>query len=351
MRELLLMTVVIPFPALFCSETCFNEYQAARRMNETVRKVQIQEAKCSSSYGIDLIVKAFLELYEVFDKSIEAMEEFLDNHTTEDYTICDFDMRRLDDFKKSMLLVLMSSVRTERELTMEGQGTVREFLMENDQMDSSDYIMEIFENNEDHRDFIDDVLAKLASATSWYITLTIKTDIHCSLGSFFHPALLMLNYSCDPNITIQVFFGKKMVWIANRPIKAGSQIFHAYVNAYYESVQRYCNYTKNCVPCKNGWSDLIDHAQIEAAVIAKLRRYLDNFQKDPALVSDNLIDLLAQCGESISKMFDDEYYSNPSKREAIATKLLEFKEISNLLSDPFHLDISKAIQSANLQDE
>lgn len=327
--------------ALFCSKSCYNEFNIPRnrRAHETIRKIQMHQQKVPNNYGIDLTVKIFLQFYEAFG-SVEEMKNFANNHTDE-YTIFDFDLSNPTDemYIKNAFLVIMSTVKTlEPQLKSD---TVRKTILANELLDSTDYLVNIFESNQQHIEFIDKLLTKITDSKSWYLSLFIRTYPIRSTGAYFHPSLLLLNQSCDPNITLHPFFGKQMVWIVNRPLKRGSQLTNCFHRTYYEDPKGVCRQHLTCVPCKKLWSQTFDQAQAARVVDETIKEILEKFRKKE-LGTTELIDYVNRFADFINERFDEgKYYSNSDERVNIAIRMSMVKMLAILLSDPFHVGISR----------
>lgn len=126
------------------------------------------------------------------------------------------------------------------------------------------------ENQAEYGEFIESTLRKIYGATE-----VMKNDVNPisyqphNFTSYFHPSMLLLNHSCDPNITMQLMDNGKVAWIVIRPIPANGQIFINYTSPYYaEFHPGPCDLRKFCQPCLGKWREQIDFEMVKNTVLA-----------------------------------------------------------------------------------
>lgn len=124
------------------------------------------------------------------------------------------------------------------------------------------------ENQAEYGEFIELTLRKIYGATE-----VMKNDINKisyqpdNFTSYFHPSMLLLNHSCDPNIMMQLMDNGKVAWIVIRPIPANGQIFINYTSPYYaEFHPGPCDWRKFCQPCIGKWREQIDFELVKQMV-------------------------------------------------------------------------------------
>lgn len=192
-----------------------------------------------------------------------------------------------------------------------------------------------FENHPTQKQFFENLFMKIFVAVGSSISLDILPDMNSnmSIGSFYHPSLLFLNHSCDPNIFIFPA-GMKMSWIANRPIKAGEQLVICYrgMNPYYLNLEpKKCKFADTCEPCKNDWWQSIDIRKLQRINHIEITKIFGEI--DGASFDDKYFDLLVSLEQSykfINASFDG-YHENRQQRSMITGKLLQISMILEIM--------------------
>lgn len=330
---------------MFCSESCHDEHlKLDRQVRDTIEKVQhYQDNEAKAELGFDVDVKVFLKFCGAFE-SIAEMKQFVDDHSEKTYSIFDFDLSDKDDpmYVKKILLIIMGLDKTYQILRpslVYKKGSIRKSLRLIIK-EPNDYLMKIFETNEQHLDFIDEVFMniRLALVGFWPLRMSIDEDYSSFVGSYFHPSSLLVYCSCDPNTKVLSFAGKRAVWIVNRPMKAGDQILLGrtpYYRQKIDNVTPICQISRSCVPCKYRWGE-----SINAKRVKKLSQ--ETFTKHQFIFGDRAYAprimkiLLDECVADINMNFDShKYETDADQREIIATKLNEFHLAAQMITQPF----------------
>lgn len=202
---------------------------------------------------------------------LPQMMELFKSEQNKTYSVFDFDWSKPNDplFIKNTFLVLMgmkfteSSTLNDLKILTNGVEGIGLWLLttlskENEMRKIFDE--HYFRNNK----LIEKILMKIFAVFPFANEVTVAPeeqelkDVTAAHGHFLHPCSLILNHSCDPNITFHIADHERVVWIVNQPIPAGGQIFKCYSPTYwpYYSVlttPSSCEFKESCVVCKNDW--------------------------------------------------------------------------------------------------
>lgn len=287
----------------------------------------------------------FMKLYEVFGNSMKEMKMFVEMHENKRYNVFDFNWSDPNDpmYYKNMLLVIFG-FQSENRGTPGFESEMNEALniFSNfvDCLDKSNDFVKIMAETQNEKAFRKTILWKIMEAYECRneFRIEVHTATNMTLGMFFHPSIMILNHSCDPNIIIHVTNDKKLVWIVNQPIPAGGQIFINYTPAYYftgrfvPSFSNTCQAHFGCIPCQFGWPDRSTMKEI-------MRQCIDNMKQifkteEDARNYGKFANLLESCYDFINKNFTTNYYQNKSMMKMIAMKQLEIRTVLRCLEDP-----------------
>lgn len=274
-----------------------------------------------------MIIKILLKLLSDFN-SIEAMRKFVESRVkNKRYDIFDFDWSRDEGSIRRMLMVIMGvSIKDKNAVESDIKKfnddisiNIRYFTNKN--FNNNDRIWNIFsDGNSEDQQFLDKLIHQINCAHEIRkMQVSFRNGQQYGIASYTHPAMYLLNDSCDPNIMMHIDTGGKSIWTVNQPINAGSQIFYLYdTSTLYSNSKRTkdCPYKETCVPCKNEWNKKIDGKKVEIDCQKSLFCFF--LQNDPWLLS-SLLKQRNECCEFINNNFNG-YDEKPEKRQFIAAK-------------------------------
>lgn len=268
------------------------------------------------------------------------MKKFVETHSAKRYNVFDFDWSIPNDpnYYKNMLLMIMS-MDTEFDIYItasQKQTNMDETIRQNwetwryicNLLKTSNRIKTVFMNqNPSSTKFLEKITYNIYIACLLKESLTLNNNQGHELAMFTHPALYLMNHSCDPNIIVHLENRKNMIWTVNQPIQAGGEIFYPFISFYSQMNE----FKKYCVPCKNGPVNSIDGDRVLADAVVNTKKFFNCH--DPAKLSDWL-KYKDQCCDFINKNFTG-YYERAKKRQLIATKKEELREILEDIGYPF----------------
>lgn len=176
-----------------------------------------------------------------------------------------------------------------------------------------------------------------ALGTSFNLNILPTDQDNNSIGLFYHPAMLFLAHSCDPNIFIFPA-GTKLSLIVNRPVNMGEKLTICYDRAvpyFLSSESSKCKFNEICKRCTN--SNGSAKMKIERMLWSAHREIVDLLGgRDEITTSDKYFDLLhqlEQCYEFINQHYDNGYEKYPCKQKTIAERLIKVAMILEIMLD------------------
>lgn len=301
-------------------------------LNEGGRKIEFEPVL---KLKLLTIGRMFMKIYNGFG-NIDHMMNYVKSYGNKKCNIFDFDWNiRVDDpmYTKMMLLSIMGLISKIPDPRDEEQGKMlcecyRRFLKPGNRL--REIIMMVRTRKE--LEFVELVLKQMHIANSILNGVSLGSEDNSQLlAVFFHPAISLAGFSCDPNVFMHYENRQSIVWTVNQPIPAGGQICVNYSSLYYHGRLNPCRYTNICFPCQNGWATLINYSRC----ISECNERFFNFheQQYPTEVS-SLLKQKEQCCEVINVSFNN-YYWNPEKRQFIASIKEELRRILNMIGNPF----------------
>lgn len=292
-----------------------------------------------------IVAKIFLHLHDAFG-SVAAMKKFVESQRKRKHEVFDLDWNNEEDPQhiKNMFAALLSTLDERNPFGNSGFSMMRKHFEQYMKGKSDDELMRIFKANKKHHDFIDVILYYIYMAAyhkhSIYVTIRAGDEV----GMYFEPWQSLVSFSCDPNITIYPFIGKQTIWMAERPIKAGSEILVAEGKQYFYHNgpgTSECN-NATCSPCKSGWRSSISANNVKSesdksfVLYRKYERWyeLENMMQQIKITTDYL-----------NENFDlDKYLKSAQHREEIAIKSEELRIFLILISQQ-HLTLNMVSDS------
>lgn len=208
-------------------------------------------------------VKFFMQVLNLFD-SVTALRKFVDENQLMSETVFDFDWSNCDDDNLKNILICISSAEISQSKRHKGDKTAIVDSIIKTMSTHVEFSQFLRDTREDHGEFIDIMLQKIVKAfdSSWKCPRLSSMAAHRFSRNYFHPSMMLLNHSCDPNVFTTIVDDNKIAWIANRPIKAGQQLFISYTPEFYSDDvpidKNYCNFKNSCVPCQYSWKKSLD---------------------------------------------------------------------------------------------
>lgn len=259
----------LSFPAMFCSGKCL-----------LASFIEVHHFECNDDPEVIPNMRLMLKYLSIFDGSVVELKKFLAENT-KPVTVFDFDFSDPNDPKRGKNLMLV-------ELSMRNMSTVAESLSyevadENKSLiHRHSKLKELLGQSET---FHDELLRKLFVLSMISEGLSVFASKHINLmdedldetgnlslgnicsefvgiGTF--PAFSLLPASCDCNITC-VDVSNKLVWVANKPIPAGAQLFRKNSSQFYtagraarrsERIELHLAADCDCEACEHDWPTL-----------------------------------------------------------------------------------------------
>lgn len=276
----------------------------------------------------------------------EKLKEFYNDHEGNKYTVFDFDWTIKDEstYDKNLLLTFMSVYIEKKPDQVEPMQRViwsqfMSFIMW--QMPDNRF-KKIFKANSKQEEFWKKIMWHIWDAYDAKVQLSLNYDVKNVFGTFHHPAMFVINHSCDPNIFVHINDCKEIVWTVNQPIPAGGQIFCSYNGESYYAENNFeletCPSGVICVSCQNGWAEMIDDSEILHDSVLNSMKFIKTNHDVENLA--NFLEYVRSCCDFINENFTDNYYNNAEIRRNIATKKSEIRKILQTLENPFSPSIS-----------
>lgn len=308
-----------------------------------------------------LTAKLFLKFYDAFG-SFENLMDFVNTHSGQKFTAFDFDWNLPDDdpaYIKNLLLMVKSvnvenveDVQKIMKRNIWDQQFVMGFMI---RLKPENRFKKIFEATKTHMKFWKKIMWHIWDYYDTCIELKFELKPQNAIGTFFHPALTLLNHFCDPNIFVKINKNNEIVWIANQPITAGSQLFYAYAEKLFFSAKTCqtdpCPLTFSCKPCREVWQAKID----EQKIMSERECNAYHFFKNRADVENKgiMLKYLDSCCDYINKNYKTGYYKNAELIQEISTKKSEMLKVLNNLCNAFppknvfYMDVANSSKDSN----
>jgi hypothetical protein len=204
--------------AMFCSEKCREE--AMRKFHKYECKVVSQFQSWDYSP-----MRAFFEALDAYDGNMENLMSAINNNSSPDITIFDFDLSKDDEkeVKKKMILAIIALATTEKIIVNQTN------MSEN--KDRLELLMTLYNYTQfkndfptvEKQNFIREFAQKLHRIRSREHCGIVNRFFGRSIGVAFCPFTSLINHSCAPNVLIVRVNAKNYV-TAKRAIKAGTEL-------------------------------------------------------------------------------------------------------------------------------
>lgn len=292
--------------------------------------------------------KLFMMLHDAFE-NFEDMKNFVEAHSGRKFSVFDFDWNLPNHdpaYIKNLLLIVKSTNNSGNdELDDDTAKLVANHIWDNFIQvirclePSNRFRMIILENQIAHKKFLKKLMWHIWDFYDTRVELTFDLNDRNKIGAFIHPAMATLNHSCDPNIFIIANRSKEIVWIANQPIAAGSQLFcayGAYPKFFFDSKagkQTPCQKVLNCKPCRENWTSRMDEQKIYRDADLNSERFIRS-REDAESVAQ-MLKYLQDCFDDMNKNFKSGYHKNAELLHNIAMKKHEIFKILRMLGNPY----------------
>lgn len=332
--------------ALFCSQSCVDEYTKIDHKELAAFEKSTYsffEPNHTMQFSV-MQYKLFMQMLNAFD-SIADMRKFVRKNEEMTKTVFDFDWSDLDEsnFLKNVLCCILSAeTEVVKRMGLNYKGLVNAKILDAEESpegaENLEFIQFLKKNRAKHEAFMDETMLRILGALAYNQTLKISLlSQNLSSGNFFHPCMLLLNHSCDPNIFTTIVDENKVAWIANRPIKAGQQIFINYNNAtefYFNyGYKNKCENKETCVPCSEDWRKILDQKLLYKREIDEHFQPMA-YQYDKLMESrQSLIETIKEICEFVNDNFDG-YGTDIKVRERIVKRYQAMQGILEALCYP-----------------
>lgn len=261
---------------MFCSDKCrldaLNEVHRFECGDDSAPSVYLD-----NNYNMRMLLK-FLN---VFAGDVDELKKFLDENKKRT-TIFDFDFSDPNDPMRQKNFILA-------QLALRNNSKQMGLMFDYFKFTNKEFVNchpKLKKLWREHGRFLDDLLEKLSGPAFCCINLPVRVSQPINLsneslfqeataqsfgdifietvGVGFYPAFLSLNGSCNGNVGI-VPVGNKAVWVVNKPVPAGAQLFREYISQFFdngpaahrrEENQKYYGFTCECEACKRDWPTL-----------------------------------------------------------------------------------------------
>lgn len=304
--------------ALFCSDACEKSFtKSCANFQANTSSVDQKMNRCFMS------LKLYMKILEHFG-SEKKMKEFVDENQNEKLTIFDFDWRdrkpSIADVFKMILGTSESKDRTRPTIPFDALPTISS------------------------SNFTKMATDKIYDATEVMKQLNVVMFVHCfNFCNYLHPAMLLLNHSCNPNIVMKVTNSGKVTWIVSRPIPVNGQIFTNYTPEFYTVNQTQpCTY-QNCQPCREKWRDQIDFDEVKK----EIPKWTSSAQMNHLKFVESCVLGFNEYAHDLNFIFPDDG-TKPANLTLAAIRLSRFNFCLEVLECPF-LTVKFADFAANQQ--
>lgn len=215
---------------MYCSTSCM-EYAEENYHNFECGITEILH-KCGI---MQMVMRIFFQALNMFNGSIEKMENFLKKYEKSSTSVYDFDFSTSDQNEraKNYLASMYCLARTGRKVD---DSPVRIFL-------SNDYLSQIWNS---HEKFITRFISRIIDVydcnfhgiCGWSRKKN-ENNTAQMIGVGCYPFASLINHSCYPNVN-RIYHNDKMLIIVDRPIKKGEQLFDCY--RYEEIIKKLINF-------------------------------------------------------------------------------------------------------------
>lgn len=279
-----------------------------------------------------------LNFYDAFG-SAQEMFKFYETHKNKKCNVFDFDWKvrtENSEYQKKLFLCVMA-VKSKNESDEKKLRDKADSLFQFFRIKSICRLNEILIHS-------DDQLMKFIMNVIYQILIAFESNIEHKTKSLVlmgspeqvlsinnHPALFLLNDACEHNIFIHCD-RKKMIWMVNRPIPAGGQIFKSFdvQNEFYGKKEK-CRFKDSCAPCKNGWRANFNMQQFQS-VFFKRCQEMPNHHGE----LKPILDVIKKSSDFINKNFKENETDPQKILKIIVEKHMLFNSLS-VLVEPFIL--------------
>lgn len=301
-----------------------------------------------------MAVKIFAEALDVFG-SIAEMRKFVDDHKSKQMSVFDYDWTDTIDSKtrfKNTFACVLGSVFHKRYLKDLKQYKLVSKWLTNHLEDDNKFKQQLLAELPKHLDFVEKLFITLNGAMmegSRRYNILFPDATYHNVCNLFHPCMLLFNHSCDPNMVYQCVDSSKQMFIVNRPLKAGSQLFMTVTsNEYYDRQselildgRNICDFefTGTCMPCKFKWRASIDF-KYSFKMPTGIPFSYSHPERNLVKTADGVVTAydkhLQETCDYINENFEGYEQSDPV-RKRIITKFLHLKKNIDLRNLPFSL--------------
>lgn len=349
--------ITLSISALFCSEDCI---KAHTDLHEPIYDSIHELERLKLDRRFILTVKMFLELQHHL--GYIDIQYHVESHEDEKFSLFDFDFsdpNHQNHLKNNLLLLFnmnnFDETATMRELERllpqpedpRKRFRKREFVLSDwingESLQKTNALKRHFkrcQSNSKIQRFSELLLLRIYAAlgTSFNLNVLPTDQDNNSIGLFYHPTMLFLAHSCDPNIFIFPG-GSKLSLVVNRPVNMCAKLTICYDRAvpyFLDSGTSKCKFHEICMRCTNNSSGS-KTMNIEKMLWTAHREIVDLLGgKDEITTADKYFDLLhqlEQCYEFINEHYDNGYEKYPSKRKTISERLIKVAMILEIMLD------------------
>lgn len=316
----------------------FHQIEMQQLKNQT--SGETSQLYIRSCLGLANDARMFLKMFDAFG-NVKEMKKFAELHKDKDYTVFDFDWSNLDVndpvYYKNLLLMVLSleydpltgGKSSEDEFRDRG-GIWKDFCKS---LKSTNRMSKIFLNQScpENIKFLDKLMTHIHYATLHRNSLELYGCKMPDIAIFTHPALFVMNHSCDPNVIYHIEDGRRLVWTVSLAIRAGERVCFPHVNSNEDGLQ--CLTHNMCVPCVKKLDVSVDKKELQKTLEVEVGALFS--ERDPMKLS-SWLKIKEECCECINMRMNEKYHQNYKQRRLIALrkKVLEMTLI-DAIGDPF----------------
>lgn len=322
---------------MFCSESCEESYIETCLDHQSVTELS-SIADSKGDRNIERLAKAlniFMRVLKHFG-SVSAMKSFYDGNADNKPTVFDFDWsdsKNIPSFSDIFNMILGTATEDlSSDEFLEDIKSITTWIL--NKLDSNNALKRIIlQNLAEHKEFMETVLRKFYGISDVMKSLgSVMIDKKYEFSWYFHPTMLLLNHSCDPNIVFHVMNNGKIALVVCRPIPIDGQIFTNYTPEYYAYYTRsnHCRFQDTCAPCKEHWRNSISLEKIKKQIPV----WTSSVQMDHLQYLKVQVYNYREICDDINFIFPGDSSKPPNHMKA-ATSLCLFKFYLQVMECPF----------------
>lgn len=205
---------------MYCSSSCM-EYAEENFHNFECEIIELLH-KCGV---MQMTMRVFFQALNIFEGSIEKMENFLSKFDKLSTSVYDFDFSATDENTKARNFLVSLYCLARNDKNASSNSSPRNIFIQHP------LLLEMWD---EYQIFIEKFFKRILSIgdsnfhgiCGWSIQKHHNNDPQM-IGIGCYPFISLVNHSCYPNVTRQYYKGKMML-VVERPIKKGEQLFDCY---------------------------------------------------------------------------------------------------------------------------